>query len=438
MRELNLIQLAKDGKWRSEIQGVLQLYSNPADRRLAAKLNRMGLGDDVELELYRRQQKEMADDSGYEGEEEYEDEQRAIRKRMKQKERQALARARLANQDLKPSQLQAENSEAEEQDAEEQSDNDNLTPQERAICMPPVVPLFSKENLASETLHPLFSKALGPARATRWIGGKVRTTNKTVGDIAGLYKLPDLATAVRKFLLLNDPAYTTFEGNNQNLTSEHVKRFPAEIHTSINIRTDTVQSQEPFETLKAICSGPRRVGNLRECRNDCVLFRDIGLDGEDERGCPSMNEEDPDHVAPVTSLSDISEESQFGPYHFGRLHCLLKVQVPKPEWLTAFKILEGRGLDKDKYQSYKLAYVQAYIPLLQNGKSEMIPGPEVAKVRIDRAKHRGFRIMDISKLVRPAHLVQVHEDGEANWKNFSWIVNNRIDMGTWDLIYGED
>src|SRR5690606_6280720 len=42
MRELNLLQLAKDGRHSTEIQDVLQLYANPVDKHFAAKMIRNG------------------------------------------------------------------------------------------------------------------------------------------------------------------------------------------------------------------------------------------------------------------------------------------------------------------------------------------------------------------------------------------------------------
>src|SRR5690606_13463733 len=88
MRELNLVQLAKDGAWRGEIQVVLQLYASAADRRLAAKLNREGRGSEIVFHL---QQSHAEDnDSGYEAEEELMEEERGIRERMAVKGRPAL------------------------------------------------------------------------------------------------------------------------------------------------------------------------------------------------------------------------------------------------------------------------------------------------------------------------------------------------------------
>jgi hypothetical protein len=38
--------------------------------------------------------------------------------------------------------------------------------------------------------------------------------------------------------------------------------------------------------------------------------------------------------------------------------------------------------------------------------------------------------------VRPAHLLPVHIGDKTPYTSKEWVVNNRIDVGTWDLIYG--
>ena len=93
---------------------------------------------------------------------------------------------------------------------------------------------------------------------------------------------------------------------------------------------------------------------------------------------------------------------------------------------------------------FRLAFVEVLeaIPVANLG--EMIPGPELARCRLPTGnsayekalRQYGGKVMEINSIERTAHLIPEHFDSNVEDGKKVWVFNNRIDVGTWDLIYG--
>src|SRR5690606_4725877 len=128
MRKLNLMQLTKDGFWRSEIQDVLHLYADSRAKRLAAKAAREGRrGAQKDLQI-----NGLADDKFH---------AREISKLEKDPD----------------CNLQEEKDSSAAEDFEESS----LSPEKQQIRMPLLTPLFSNDSEEGDALHPLFTSSSG-------------------------------------------------------------------------------------------------------------------------------------------------------------------------------------------------------------------------------------------------------------------------------------
>src|SRR5690606_32304840 len=114
MQELNLVQLAKDGFWQSEIQGILHLYANKDAKRLASKLYRQGKSEFLGEHLSKLAATEAWNGEFHEG---------------------------TARQHMSESEPDDSDDTVDLEDGEESL----LTPEEQSIRLPPLTPLFSPE-----------------------------------------------------------------------------------------------------------------------------------------------------------------------------------------------------------------------------------------------------------------------------------------------------
>src|SRR5690606_40144636 len=125
------------------------------------------------------------------------------------------------------------------------------------------------------------------------------------------------------------------------------------------------------------------------------------------------------------------QESRFGLYSFGQLHCLFKIEVLRLSFWRDHRIANGNTRHKPYYKIRKLAYVQAFKSIRANEHGEFTAGPEITRVKLDISQRdRGLVVMDIKSLIRPAHLIPKHDEKESNERKMIWVVNNRIDQET--------
>lgn len=368
MKELNLVQLAKDGFWQTEIQDALHLYASRADRRQAAKLGRDGKG--------------------------------------------ALSLYRLSREAANESDRTDDDADVEDEISDTEREREI---QDDPIRMPPVVPLFAPDVVAEENIHPLFSKPLSTARGRRFFSGRVTGKRMNLEQVAALFEAPTLVEGVRRHLIERHVEYSGFN-------RAEFGAFRVEVRTAVNIRTRTVQSLEPYETLKARCTGKGTVGTRFGPRNDAVLYRADYLESDDEDAGPEELS-----AATLTCFKSLS---------VGKLLSLFRIKLPRITDITTYKTAVG-NLPEEMFRYYRLAFLRVLEPIYAGPQGEMLPGPEIARFGLRKPDQlSGFRVVDIKTMVRPAHLIPEHSDDEKDEKKMRWVFNNRIDHGTWDLIYG--
>lgn len=391
MRELNLVQLAKDGFWQTEIQDVMHLYASKEDRREASKLGREGKGSLAAFRLRKNKGQDSDESAGEDADDEDEDDE-----------------------------------------GPKVDEEVYKMAEERAIRLPPLIPLFSESVKEDPHSHPLFSKPLDVEHGTRYFSGKVAGKKLTLNGLGNLFDAPHIARKVRENLIERHQEYSA-------LSVSDVGFLEAEIRTAINIRTETVQSLEPMETLKAVCTGKGSVGRS-SARNDFVLYRDD--DSGAELDVPSLRSRPIGNTRKRTSNGaqkiqlTPQRASSFGPYAVGQLLSLFRIKVPRYEELIQYKVSCGRLAEQDM-RYYRMAFVRSLESMTAGPHGEMIPGPEVARFGLKGpGLGTGYQVLDIKSIVRPAHLIPEHSEDEVNEKKKFWIFNNRIDLGTWDMIYG--
>lgn len=143
----------------------------------------------------------------------------------------------------------------------------------------------------------------------------------------------------------------------------------------------------------------------------------------------------------------MSAKGQMTDYTFhtvGNLKCLYKLRIAKPHFWN-MHYLSNDTLEDSCYEEFRLAFIEVLEPVRYGPFGEMIPGPEIAKCKLpfgDTAEARryashGGRVMEINLIDRTAHLIPVHIDPSTPDLDKAWIHNNRIDLGSWDIVYGE-
>jgi len=66
----------------------------------------------------------------------------------------------------------------------------------------------------------------------------------------------------------------------------------------------------------------------------------------------------------------------------------------------------------------------------------MYKGPELGRVRYNMDKSKEYQLIEIERILQPAHLIPAHLPSEKHEPAMAWYVNNCIDDQTWDLFYG--
>lgn len=380
MRELNLYQLALDGLYQAEIQDVLQLYASAVDKNLAAKAYRDGIGSLV---------------------------------------------TGVAALSMQP---------------EDDQEADEFKPKSTE-------PIAEVERMRVPVAKALF-KAIDKKVMSRVLSAPVRSGSKNLKSLQTTVKIPGLIRATKAFLD-QEPGY-----RDVNVTQEELQdsRMRTQLWSQLKITTPAIQSEEPFETLNVVCTSvfADRRGQNRK-RNDAVLYRDSDSDDSDTEVQSSkaqnsnasgvrLKKQNTGSLATEKAMV----ESDFGPYGFGNLKCLFQLRLPAPEKFGTFRMT---GFIPDRhYKTYHLAFVEVLIGEKDPVTGfEMQHGPEIAVCKLPSGYHGsvenvwsrdGGKVMDVSSIVRPAHLIPFHDSDSVPRAEKRWAVNNRIDIGTWDLIYG--
>src|SRR5690606_15877527 len=210
-----------------------------------------------------------------------------------------------------------------------------LSPEEQQIRMPLLTPLFSNDSEEGDALHPLFTFSSGGTKITRFLGGAVEQVpnTRTLGELEVLYGEYGLTKAVKIHLEHDNPEY-----RRAKIKLEELDDLFIQIRTFVKICCETVQAIEPIETLKATCSGPRRIND--SIRNDCIIY----LEEESADEFSSDDENDPQFLQTGKKATRKRSISRFGPNQFGKLKCLFKLEVPKPEFWEDFRVARGNTL----------------------------------------------------------------------------------------------
>lgn len=375
MRELNLLQLAKDDRYTSEIQDVLQLYADPRDKRFVAKMYRDGKSHTP------------AEDAFQPGNQ--------------------------INSQTVPGGREIQN---------ESYDSDNDEEQNTAADIASKFPLR----------RPLFAE-LRDCVAERRFSSPVSSGCSRLGGIIEKYRMQTLLGATRAFLEA-DPRYLE-----KHISDMQLVRLSSSAWTALHITTPSIQTEEPFETLKMVCTGPQAT-TRKKPRNDAVLLI------KDDPVAPDLVHVESGKGRKRKGSKRVKEAppTDYGIYTVGNLKCLFKLKVPKPEFWEHHWIANSE-LPTDCYFDFRLAFVE--VLQIVRGKcpfGEMIPGPEIATCKLPVGnsaemallKEHGGKVIEINRVERSAHLIPIHIDDSTPYTEKEWVHNNRIDMGSWDLIYG--
>ena len=94
-------------------------------------------------------------------------------------------------------------------------------------------------------------------------------------------------------------------------------------------------------------------------------------------------------------------------------------------------------VDNSQLRFFRLAYVRLLNALPAGPHSEMQLDSGLARFKFLSGSASGYRIVNIRSLIRPLHMIPEHPDDGTKDSNMKWFLNNRIDHGIWDLVYGE-
>ncbi|MFX3647995.1 MAG: hypothetical protein ACE3JU_11605 [Paenibacillus sp.] len=254
------------------------------------------------------------------------------------------------------------------------------------------------------------------------------------GGLCRLYKLPNLLEATRAHL---DDHYGEYKPI--GITDVEVLKLQTKVWSCLQIFTPLIQGNVQFEVLKAVCTGVHKAGNRKTARNDHILFRDADVDKSDStRFLNSIRKK----KGTKTKLDQ--SPTDFGEYSVGQLRTLFTLKIPKLEHWQVYRNSNG-VLPESFYDNLRLAFVEVLVPQRCRAFGEMVLRPEVAFCKLPVGEEgslhwslraRGGKIIDVSTVERTAHCIPVHTNSNAPHEEKSWIFNNRIDVGTWDLIYG--
>lgn len=126
-----------------------------------------------------------------------------------------------------------------------------------------------------------------------------------------------------------------------------------------------------------------------------------------------------------------NEHGGFENFAIGKVLSYFTVWVPDS---SNFPLLHV--LNKSSYTNptiHRLAVVQTY--RYDNG-GEFFRGCELGRVTLERDSEKMYKIIDIEQILRPAHLIPLHDPTTRYEPTMRWYVNNRIDDATWDMFYG--
>lgn len=243
----------------------------------------------------------------------------------------------------------------------------------------PALPLFSPP-------LPLCRHELtGNFAPSNW---KVPTTLKA---LASTYKLPLLQKSLRSMFGLSNPE--------NGITLENMDYLHLEIHPVLKITTEAFQSQY-LEVLKIRASPPAHLQRR------------------------TLQE-------PVYYLNEGKTYNHYGELAIGKVICLATVWVPHKDQRKLVQYISPAA-----YKSPTIHHIAVIQTLPYYDQGLMLPGPELGRVSYGRGGTANYKCIFVEDIVRPAHLNPIHEPSTQDKKEMQWLVNNRIDDATWDMVYG--
>jgi hypothetical protein len=223
-----------------------------------------------------------------------------------------------------------------------------------------------------------------------------------IESLSTRYRVPGLTEALAKFLrsYFRDKEREFHAGA---LSSQSVGNCKATAFNILEIRSLAFQSQNEMEIQRAECTG--HLLRRKRIRNDSVWY---------------------------TLTRDEKPPDDYNNYELGKLACLFTITLPKPEiWEPGISPM--RYADDD-CEHISLAFIEQLN--INEPKRYMNPVSEVGTCKPAGLVHGGV-VVEIQKIVRIAHLIPFHsqEIEEEGGLDRYWVINNRIDLMTFDFAY---
>lgn len=221
---------------------------------------------------------------------------------------------------------------------------------------------------------------------------------KTIQQLADTFRFPDLPKLLHKYL-----------GFGRIVTVQQTGLLPVEARGCLDIVTELFQT-ESLENLKARCSPPRH------------LLED---------GVTPVNED-------IFYDDSPHSHGDFNEFAIGRILSLFVVWVPAQTQWPVFKHLGKKAFTSNGDATpHRLAYLRKFSYSLEG---KMRAGPEIGAVYYSSpaTQTAAYCLVDIEKVLRPAHLIPDFGIEITDEQSMRWYVNNRIDDATWDEFFGQD
>lgn len=376
MRELNLLHLARQQQHEEDIQEALSLYADKRDKLLVAKLNREGKGS--------------IRDTGY-----FEEKLQALR-------------------------------------LDEAEADINVPHTDAPISLHNAIPLFG-DKVVERVGHTLKSRV----RAAGF---------KTVADVSKSYEIPKLTDAILHFLCTEKQE----EYGAAGLAPEHLEDVRTEVFHSLIITDRPAQTGGALVSYRADCKGPG-------FRNDSVAY--IDEEGDDysieveERRNHGAGEDHDSCSMEIDMVKRKELGTDFGNVRVGFLQCILRLQMPLPQYLDRFKIAGASICGPEQCGVIDVVYLDPLQPVRYDMFGEMIPGAFIAKCCWPKKtkatkkwkepppctvrRRNGGLVISIDSVLKNVQLLPVHGRDVVNRSQQAWLVNNRIDLHCWDILYAK-
>lgn len=245
----------------------------------------------------------------------------------------------------------------------------------------------------------------------------------TLGAVSRAYDLPLLSNAVLHFLCTEKgEAYSEL-----GLRQDHLVDLKVEVYQTLQITAKPAQSDGTPVSYRADCKGPGM-------RNDAIAFVDVEGD---------------DYSIDVTANKDLYTD--FGEIRVGFLRCIFRLQMPLSKHVEMLKIAGAANCGSDQCTVFDLVYINALQPERYDSYGEFIPGALLAKCTWPKAlkstkglknnaphavrRKNGGLVTEFNAVLKNVHLVPYHDSDAASRSQQSWLVNNRMDLQSWDILY---